>query len=241
MIVHREFQKDRFNCAFLCYDEFSSEYQAYPSDTKNASSIEDALLEFSGPDHFLSTFRADNAGEIKAAIKLFKAHLDTSTPNKLSSKGFVEAGVRIMTEGARCALYGSGFPVSAWPLAIEYWCLAHNMLREYHYPDGSVSTPYCRKHGVECNAPQIPFGAKVVVKKTPRELESQDYFAAKTVDCVFVGWHRKSGGQISDRAFFWPIEAITHDAVKLPTLIETVDYEVPPSSQIEFPLFKFSI
>ena len=69
-------------------------------------------------------------------------------------------------------------------------------------------------------------------------MEAQEYFAPKTRDCVFVGWHRKAGGKISDRAYFWPLEAITHDAVKLPPLIDTVDYESPPSNKIVFPLFE---
>jgi len=238
IIIRRVFQSGKFNCAFLCYDEYTNEFQAYPSDTKNAASLEDALLDFSGPDHFIITFRADNADEIKAALKLLKAFHDSSTPNRLTSKGFVEIRVRIISEGARCSLYGSGFPVIAWPLALEYWCLAHNMIKEYHYPDGTIATPYFRKHGVECNAPHIPLGARVAVKKTPKMLESQEMFEPKFMDCVFVGWHRKPGGLMSKRAFFWSLEDICHSSDSLPRLIETNDYEVPPAGEIKFPLFE---
>ena len=41
--------------------------------------MEDVLLEFAGPDNFITTYRSDNADEIKKALKLLTAHPDTST------------------------------------------------------------------------------------------------------------------------------------------------------------------
>ena len=41
------------------------------SERREAAEVEDALLEVSGPDEFITSFRSDNTPEITKAIKVF--------------------------------------------------------------------------------------------------------------------------------------------------------------------------
>ena len=76
VVVRSKFHPTKANCALLCYDEFSYEYRAFPSTNKTADAVEDALLAFAGPENFITTFRSDNADEIRLALKTLKAHPD---------------------------------------------------------------------------------------------------------------------------------------------------------------------
>jgi len=221
------------------YDEFTHELCVQVSERREAPEIEDALLNFGGPDEFITTFRSDNAPEIAKAIKALKIFPDTSVPNKMSSKGYVENRVQQIKLGTGCILGQSGLPLIAWSLAIVFFCQTHNAIVEYNFPDGSVLTPYERKHGEPSPTHWIPFGALVKVRHSTDTIKSNHPFAEKTFDTIFVGWHVKPGGITSNRGKFIPLDkllALEPDAKRLPDVVDTVDFVLPRPEDVRFPL-----
>ena len=65
------------------------------------------------PDQFLTTFNSDIAHEIAKAIKALRICPDTSAPDKISSKVYVENRVLEIKVGIWCNLQQSGLPLIA--------------------------------------------------------------------------------------------------------------------------------
>eukprot|EP00972_Heterocapsa_arctica_P061962 9134390-Heterocapsa_arctica.AAC.1 len=87
----------------------------------------------------------------------------------------------IVADGTRCLLAQSGLPHAWWPYAARAFCHARNTKI-----DDLGESPWHRKHGVEWNGPNHPFGAKMIFRRPPVFKDGQK-FANRGSTGIFLG------------------------------------------------------
>ena len=106
---------------------------------------------------------SDNAPELKAAIEYLGYRHQTSIEYVDSTKSFVEREIRQMLEGCRTNLLQAGFPQQYWPLAMQHFAHAHNVLRSL----GHEETPWERRFDQPFAGPLVPFGREGALLQQP--------------------------------------------------------------------------
>ena len=118
---------DSESTALVVYDEGTQWIGAYPSVSKGAEYVTEAFNHFKSPKEKVQLFYSDNAGEINQAAREAGWRHAKSTPYRSETNGIVERQIRTVCEGTRSLLEQSGFDEAMWPVAMKYFCHAHNI------------------------------------------------------------------------------------------------------------------
>ena len=122
---------------------------------------------------------------------------DKSEPNRHESNGVVERHNRTVIEGTRAVLYQSGLPYKYWPLAMKYFCVAHNF---WDYDKKHGHNPYNQRHGTSFKGECLIVGEGVEYR--PNAAEERGLLRKLdpvTIDGIFVGYVMDSNSKWTGR------------------------------------------
>ena len=207
-----------------------------PQAHKNAENTIESLQQFQGTDKIRS-FRCDNSQELKAAARELKWPKDTSTPGVPQTNGLAERWVRTSKEGTAATRLRGGASIQWSRFAGPCFAFHHNIA-------GKQESPYCKRHGVECNAAKIPFFAQVEFMPTPETEETSHSMGPKVLDGLFLGYHSHAGGKWSGDYYVAEFEPFRNNPDLTPTnarVHRVKECTLPADKRINFPLADYRL
>ena len=214
-------------CACFLRDRKTGAEYAYPSDTNDASSTQDALRHFIGNQLYKTCIVAsDNSREFISAVRALDVVHQPTKPNEPESHGIQERAEQSAIQGARVALREACLPINFWPYALRHFCVAHMLQKGtlQQLQNGRKDHPFLL----------APFGSLVTVKGPTSEFNAK--FASAGEECVFLGWHLLPGLQFRDEYIVVRLSDLLEG--KSPNVFRSSNVRNLPS--LQFPLKDFS-
>ena len=170
-------------CALLVRDSRGA-LACYPADNKDNASVELALRHFLGSSVSASTeLYSDCAGEISLAASNIGISHQQSIPNVPMTHRKIEKRYQQALGSCRAALLQSGLPVSWWPEALSYACIAQGIADKTLV---NLQPPTAKAFVL------LPFGCRVSVKPAA-EASSAPKFESAGKPALFLGWKLQPG------------------------------------------------
>ena len=218
----------------LVVKDLHTQFRAvYPSNTRHSQECCRSILHFVGKNDDVEVIYTDNAPELKAAVRELGYRHQTSIEYIDSTKSFVEREIRQMLEGTRTNLLQAAFPQRYWPLAMQHFACAHNMLPSI----GQSTSPWEERFGEAFGDKLVPFGAQVLFWDNPKRPDCTSGKTSPTaVEGVFLGYHIQPGHVWRGEYLVTKLEALEYHLEHASfTIIRVKKVEFPPDGTI-FPV-----
>jgi hypothetical protein len=201
--------RNRERSALVILDRGTRWLQCFPLPDKSSEAAIKAFTSFLGPRETVQLFYSDNSQElINAAAAMGWPH-DRSTPGQPQTNGVAERAVRAVLEGTRTILHHAGFMEKYWPLACQYWCVAHNI--SACTTDPLKRSPWTIRHkGKKFEGKRLPFGCLIDFLPSPIA-DPQLKFAPRAQPGLFIGWRLHPGGTWRNEYLVVPLARMMDD------------------------------
>ena len=146
-------------------------------------------IQYMRGDDNVRRMYSDNWPAIKKACKHLRIMWERSQPGVHQTNARIERLNAEIQAGARTLLFEAGLPSCFWTFAMPCFCFLANL-----QPDENGLSAWFKRHGVEFDGKEIPFGARVFFVPAPTKYERDK--ADVRLQCgLFFGYRLAPGGK----------------------------------------------
>ena len=216
-------------------DQFTGLVSLYPSRTKSAEEIEDALRRWVGKRRpGVVQVASDRAPEFRKALDNLGFAKEPAAPNQRLHNSIAESMVRTIKGMTTSILLHSGIEPQYWPLAQKYleWAFNISTPAVGDWGDDEPPSRYEAAMGYAVDFYMIPFGAMVWYKN--HDVYS---YSPKGEPALFLGGEFTDGLLFKGNYRVWPLDAFVEGVCKEVVIksiaVPTGDWKFPAKSRNE--------